>query len=90
MLHDSIMQEHHSTMVPNSYPVRWLALRPTPGPKPIPKAVGTIWLDEHVRDHDDNPQAQCFGSRIEQARISRQAFLRRDGILKDIGEKVDV
>ncbi len=49
-------------------------------------AIGATWLDEHLRDHGDNDRARGFGGEIEQARISRRAFLHREGIVKDAGE----
>lgn len=52
-------------------------------------AIGATWLDEHLRDHADKTQTRGFGSEIEEARVARRAFLHRQGVLKEAGQKID-
>lgn len=51
-------------------------------------AIGATWLDEHLRDHNDNENARGFGGEIEQARAARRAFLHREGVLKDVSNSI--
>ncbi len=52
-------------------------------------AIGATWLDEHLRDHDDNVTARGFGGEVEQARVARRAFLHREGVLKNMTDRID-
>ena len=51
--------------------------------------IGATWLDEHLRDFADDPNARGFGGEVEQARKARRAFLHREGILKEATGRMD-
>lgn len=44
-------------------------------------AMGATWLDEQLRDVDDDPSARGFGSDVETARAVRRNYLMKKGII---------
>ncbi|PHR58289.1 MAG: conjugal transfer protein TraI [Robiginitomaculum sp.] len=47
----------------------------------LTNVVGATWLDETLRDVEDNLQARGFGQDVQAARSARRMFLREQGIL---------
>lgn len=47
----------------------------------LTNVVGATWLDETLRDVEDNLQARGFGQDLQSARSARRMFLREQGIL---------
>jgi len=45
-------------------------------------AMGSTWLDEHLRDFDDNLDARGFGAEVETARAVRRNYLIKQGIIE--------
>ena len=45
-------------------------------------AMGSTWLDEHLRDIDDNLDARGFGAEVETARAARRNYLIKQGIIE--------
>ena len=45
-------------------------------------AMGSTWLDEHLRDFDDNLDARGFGAEVETAREMRRSYLVKQGIIE--------
>jgi len=54
--------------------------------KQMQTAIGATWIDEHLRNADDDEHARGFGADVEEARAVRRAFLIRQGLLR-AGEK---
>ena len=44
--------------------------------------MGSTWLDEHLRDFDDNLDARGFGAEVETARAARRNYLIKQGIIE--------
>ena len=44
-------------------------------------AIGATWLDEHLRDFDDDVHARGFGAEVETARSVRRNFLMKQGVI---------
>ncbi len=45
-------------------------------------AIGKTWLDEQLRDFDDEPDARGFGGDVEIARAARRKFLMQQGFIE--------
>ena len=45
-------------------------------------AMGATWLNEHLRDFDDESEARGFGSEVETARAVRRNFLMKQGFIE--------
>lgn len=51
-------------------------------------AVGATWLDQHLRDFDDAPNARGFAAELAVARTMRRRFLEKRGLLNKSDQRL--